>query len=183
MADQSTTHSKLYVKPIIQGFTLDAISKCAFGLETTCYKGENNDFAKLAHNVIESFRADRWIGTIFFNLFSHFPFIIKYTGIWQESAYKIRKITHDIIEERVKNNVEMGDFIDRLKEHKANLVPPLTSEMMNAQGMVFLIAGYETTANTLQSAIYLLAKNPDVQNQLHEEVVNICESSSKINHE
>ena len=55
--------------------------------------------------------------------------------------------------------------------------------MLDAQGMVFLIAGYETTANTLQSAVYLLAKNPDVQNQLHEEVVNICESSSKINHE
>ena len=55
--------------------------------------------------------------------------------------------------------------------------------MLDAQGMVFLIAGYETTANTLQSAVYLLAKNPDIQNQLHEEVVNICESSSKINHE
>ena len=63
------------------------------------------------------------------------------------------------------------------------LVPPLTSEMMNAQGMVFLIAGYETTANTLQSAVYLLAKNPDVQDQLYEEVINLCESSDKINHE
>ena len=63
------------------------------------------------------------------------------------------------------------------------LVPPITSGMLDAQGMVFLIAGYETTANTLQSAVYLLAKNPDVQNQLYEEVVNICESSSKINHE
>ena len=64
-----------------------------------------------------------------------------------------------------------------------HLVPPITSGMLDAQGMVFLIAGYETTANTLQSAVYLLAKNPDVQNQLYEEVVNICESSSKINHE
>ena len=63
------------------------------------------------------------------------------------------------------------------------LVPPLTSEMMNAQGMVFLIAGYATTGNTLQSAVYLLAKNPDVQDQLYEEVINLCESSDKINHE
>ena len=55
--------------------------------------------------------------------------------------------------------------------------------MVDAQGMVFLIAGYETTANTLQSAIYLLAKNPDVQEQLYEEVISICESSTKINHE
>ena len=55
--------------------------------------------------------------------------------------------------------------------------------MLDAQGMVFFIAGYETTATTLQSAVYLLAKNPDVQDQLHEEVINICESSNKINHE
>ena len=55
--------------------------------------------------------------------------------------------------------------------------------MMDAQGMVFLIAGYETTANTLQSAIYLLAKNPHVQEQLYEEVISVCESSTKINHE
>ena len=180
----STTNSELLdVKPIIQGFTLDAISKCAFGLETTCYKGENNDFAKISKDVIEAFRATGWIGTIFFNLFSHFPIIIKYTGIWQESAYKIRKITHDIIEERVKNNIETGDFIDRLKEHKANLVPPLTPGMMDAQGMVFLIAGYETTANTLGSAVFLLAKNPDVQDELFEEITAVCESSNKINHE
>ena len=63
------------------------------------------------------------------------------------------------------------------------LVPPLTDGMMDAQGMVFLIAGYETTANTLQSAIYLLAKNPHVQEQLYEEVISVCESSTKINHE
>ena len=183
MAEQSATRSELDVKPFIQGFTLDAISKCAFGLETTCYKGENNDFAKLANNVIEAFRADTWIGTIFFNLFSHFPFIIQYTGLWPESAYKIRKITHDIIEDRVKNNIETGDFIDRLKEHKANLVAPLTPGMMDAQGMVFLTAGYETTANTMGSAVYLLANNPEVQDELFEEIIAVCESSSKINHE
>ena len=55
--------------------------------------------------------------------------------------------------------------------------------MLDAQGLLFFIAGYETTANTLQSVVYFLAKNPDVQDQLHEEVVNTCESSNKINHE
>ena len=55
--------------------------------------------------------------------------------------------------------------------------------MLDAQGILFLLAGYETTANTLSSAVYLLAKNPDVQDQLQEEVINICESSNKINHE
>ena len=55
--------------------------------------------------------------------------------------------------------------------------------MLDAQGLLFFIAGYETTANTLQSVVYFLAKNPDVQDQLHEEVVNTCESSNKINHD
>ena len=60
---------------------------------------------------------------------------------------------------------------------------PVTPGMIDAQGMVFLLAGYETSANVLNSAIYLFAKNSEVQDQLYEEVVNICESSNKINHE
>ena len=46
---------------------------------------------------------------------------MEYLPFWPESALKVGKITHDLIEERMKKNVEGGLFIDRLKEHKANL--------------------------------------------------------------
>ena len=55
------------------------------------------------------------------NLVAHFPKLMVYLPFWPETALKLGKITHDLIEDRMKKNVEMGDFIDRLKEHKENL--------------------------------------------------------------
>ena len=39
-----------------------------------------------------------------------------------------------IISERMTSNIEVGDFIDRLKESKKVAEPPITSEMIDAQG-------------------------------------------------
>ena len=42
----------------------------------------------------------------------------------------------------------------------------LTSEQIAGFSLEFLLAGYETTANTLTYTTYLLAMNPDVQEKL-----------------
>ncbi|CAK5083086.1 unnamed protein product [Meloidogyne enterolobii] len=39
-----------------------------------------------------------------------------------------------------------------------------------AQGLILLIAGYDTTGSVLQFAIYMLAMNPEVQAKLREEI-------------
>ena len=183
LAEKSKKEKKIDVKPVIQGFALDTISKCAFGMDTNSYKGEDTEFAVIAKDVFEQLRASGWAVTIFFNLMTHFPIIIKYLHFWPASAQKIRQMTHDNIEARIKQNIDLGDFIDRLKQSKANIEPPVTEPMIDAQGMVFLTAGFETTANTLGSAVYLLAKNPEVQDKVLEEVKSICDSSELINHE
>ena len=183
LSDKIKTQPKIDLKPIIQGFTLDTIAKCGFGIDSNVYKGEDNEFAKTAFGVLQNVVAKNWIGTLLLNAVFRFPILIKILPILPEAAYQIRKMTHDIIEERSKKNIEIGDFVDRLKEHKANLKPPLTPGMMDMQGMIFLTAGFETTANTLGSAIALLAENPHVQEQLLKEVNDICGDTNLINHD
>jgi len=183
LSERAKTQKKIDVKPVIQGFALDTISKCAFGMDTNAYKGEDTEFATIAKDVFEQFRATGWIATIFFNVLAHFPILVKYVNMWPASAQKIRQMTHDNIEARIKQNIDLGDFIDRLKQFKNELEPPITADMIDAQGIVFLTAGFETTANTLGSVVYLLAKNPDVQEQLLDEINNVCDSAELINHE
>ena len=45
-----------------------------------------------------------------------------------------------------------------------------TSEKIAGFSIEFLLAGYDTTANTLSYTTYLLAMNPDVQEKLQAEI-------------
>ena len=46
----------------------------------------------------------------------------------------------------------------------------LTDEQVVGQAVGILLAGYETTANTLAYTSYLLALNPDIQEKLQSEI-------------
>ena len=55
---------------------------------------------------------------------------------------------------------------------------------MHPQGIIFFVAGFETTSNTLSTFSYNLAKNQDVQQRLYEEISEVMERfDGKINHE
>ncbi len=46
----------------------------------------------------------------------------------------------------------------------------LTDHEIASQAITFLVAGYDTTANTLNYASYLLALNPGVQQKLQADI-------------
>ena len=48
--------------------------------------------------------------------------------------------------------------------------PMLVSQELKLQGMVFFVAGYETTSTLLTNTAYLLAKHPDKQQKLLDEI-------------
>uniref|UniRef100_A0A914Q6S1 Cytochrome P450 n=1 Tax=Panagrolaimus davidi TaxID=227884 RepID=A0A914Q6S1_9BILA len=55
----------------------------------------------------------------------------------------------------------------------------LTKMEILAQLVLFLVAGYETTATTLHFIIYVLAQYPDIQDKLRDEVKEIFGDSGK----
>ncbi|CAG2162360.1 unnamed protein product [Oppiella nova] len=59
----------------------------------------------------------------------------------------------------------------------------LTEDEIIAQSWLFLLAGFETTATTLGHLSYELGLNPDVQEKLHNEVINAFDLDGKINYE
>uniref|UniRef100_A0A914DF90 Cytochrome P450 n=1 Tax=Acrobeloides nanus TaxID=290746 RepID=A0A914DF90_9BILA len=52
-----------------------------------------------------------------------------------------------------------------------------------AQSFLVLIAGYETTATTLHMIIYMLAKLPEIQDRLRDEINNILEDREDIGYD
>ena len=74
-------------------------------------------------------------------------------------------------EDRVTNgqvNAQQPDTAPLIK--KSNKGRKLTDEEIVAHAVTFILAGYETTANTLAYTSYLLALNPDIQEKLQSEI-------------
>ena len=67
-----------------------------------------------------------------------------------------------------------------IQGHNRETGQMFTKEEVLPQAFIFLLAGYETTANTLGYAIYLLAKNKDKERALIDEIDRLGEGKSDL---
>lgn len=51
---------------------------------------------------------------------------------------------------------------------------PMSEELLRDESMTIFLAGHETTAHALTFALYLLARHPEVQSQLRQEIAQLC---------
>lgn len=58
------------------------------------------------------------------------------------------------------------------------MVSGLTEAEILGNGVLFFIAGYDTTASTLQYLLYMLALHPEIQQRVYEEMTEVCSSDS-----
>lgn len=66
------------------------------------------------------------------------------------------------------------DLLDLLVEARDADGEPLSRQQIRDEAFLFFVAGYETTALTLQWALAHLAQNPRVWNKMREEVLRVC---------
>jgi len=68
-------------------------------------------------------------------------------------------------------------LIDATEKGEGGEERRLTDEEIVAHSIVFLLAGYETTANTLAYTSYLLALNPEIQEKLQSSIDEYFENN------
>ncbi|XP_075887117.1 cytochrome P450 [Nelusetta ayraudi] len=101
----------------------------------------------------------------------YLPFWKKFVAAW-DHLFKVA-------EEQVNKKMEeIHDKVDLKQDVEgAYLTYLLLSEKMTVAEILgsiteLLLAGVDTTSNTISWCLYLLAKNPDIQEQLHQEVMS-----------
>ncbi|CAO3627034.1 unnamed protein product [Cunninghamella echinulata] len=165
---------------IMENFTLDVIGKAGFDFDFDSITNLDNEWVQTYHTIRKSLQEP-----IFFIL----PFLEKrFLWLFPDRQHKHRLVTkfHNMLDDiiankrRIMENQKMNNIDDAEKDLLTLMLESellgegsLTNEELKSDLNIFFLAGHDTTANTLSSIIYYLAKHPEIQQRAREEAINI----------
>jgi len=167
----SIKNKEFDVNQIFGAFALDTVASVSFGFEANSLETKDSAFVKA---VVKSFEYET-IDILRFLIVSSLPnSIVEFFGLYAFDSDKphwkiLTKISRDSLNER-KKGLKRKDFLDLLLDTQAKHPEIVTDDCIAAQSIVFLIAGYHTTAITSSFTAYYLAKYPEYQEKIRREL-------------
>ncbi|KAL0867519.1 hypothetical protein ABMA27_008298 [Loxostege sticticalis] len=187
--EEFKTSDMIEARGLMTRFTMACICSCAFGAEIDTLARENSDspFIQIGkmffansniRGIMNNMRAI--CPTLFYALgLKAFPdevvnffksFVI---GVFEGRGYKPTN-RHDFIDLILNLRQQeyiAGDCIGNIKTGRSDRIEiPVTNDLLVAQCVLFFAAGYETSSTTLSYILYELARHPETQDKLLEEV-------------
>lgn len=176
----------LDVREISASHATNVIASVAFGIDIDTINNPNNEFRVCGRKIFEA------------TLWKSIKGLIGLVAPRLMSTLKIKSVDNDVedfiisvvkqnLEYREKNNVSRKDFFQlliqlrntgtvQLDDQWDTVIKAdesqksLTLNEMAAQTFVFFAAGFETSSTTLSFCLYELAKAPEIQKRVHEEI-------------
>nr|ATW72296.1 cytochrome p450 CYP3044B4 [Brachionus calyciflorus] len=192
-----------------RSLTLDVISSCCFGFSVDSINEPDNPVIKhLSRFLFDSMTKDPR-----FMLIILFPKLTKFLSkrnmleiIPKDTINYSKQLIFTIMQSRRDKSEKRDDFIQSMVEHEENVAEQEKAELENgnkkwdskdqkhlrrtltlaeifSQSILFLIAGYETTSTTLNLIAYHLAKYPEIQNRLIEEIDTVLANHVKVSYD
>ncbi|KAK7074658.1 Cytochrome P450 3A4 [Halocaridina rubra] len=166
-------------------FTMDTIASCAFGIECNSLLDENAIFTKKA----EAFFDISGMRMFKFAVFGIVPSLFKWLNIQlnPDEILFFKEVAEETLSAR-RAGEKRGDFLDLLLETQAldeseSSKIALDDITIIGQSVLFLVAGFDTTASTLAFTSYLLAKHHEEQERLRKEIQDIIREHGEINYQ
>lgn len=152
-------------------YTMDAIASCAFGLECESLDKEAALFPIMAARVFQ-LSPTRALRIMLLAICPRAAELACAAGVQftsEEFQFFMRVSKHALATRRA-SHTSRGDFMDMLLEASADSKQGLSDDTLAAQTILFLLAGYDNTANTLAMSLHLLAHHAAVRARLRREV-------------
>lgn len=172
------------VKDVFGAYTLDVFAGTGLGLKTNCLVERDNDFLNNVEAVLKQ--------SDFLNAYSAiavtFPFLTPILRLLGCSALPFKQTLfvgqtiHSLINYRRTNQLPHSADLLQLLLQAQTKHPDLTDDEIVAQGIVFFVAGYDTSSTCLQFLFYLLATHPDKQERLYGEILKHIREDKAVNY-
>ncbi|KAF0309947.1 Cytochrome P450 9e2 [Amphibalanus amphitrite] len=178
---QQVDKGEVEIKEAFGKFTMDNIAASAFGINCNSFTDPNSKFAAMSASLSD------------FDPLSMLQFIVQ--GVSAKLAALIptpvdkageffRSAVLKTISHREKNPSSTRDFLQLLMDTKDKDGKRILSDSsIVAQSILFLFAGYETTATLLTFAAYCLALDQEIQQRVQQEVDDAVERHGGLTYE
>ena len=159
---------------------MDVIARCAFGLHIESLGNPDDPFVANAQRASHPPAHNSpfvMIRSMYPNVFN---FLVGRFFVTKQMRFFV-ELLQGIVRERSASSQKYNDFIEAateaigdIKKEDSTNEPMWTKEQVEeivmGQSSLFLLAAFDTTATTLASACFFLARNPHVQEKLYDAI-------------
>ncbi|KAH8401423.1 hypothetical protein KR009_005357 [Drosophila setifemur] len=164
------------IKEICAQFSTDSIATIAFGIRANSLQNPNAEFRNHGRDIFKfTLKRAKDVSIAFF--LPKLVSLLRVQFFTPGFAQFMRSTIGHVMEERERTGATRNDLIDVLvglrKEAKEEPTKPhyaRDQDFLVAQAGVFFTAGFETSSSTMSFALYQLAKHPEMQQRLREEI-------------
>ncbi|KAJ9079999.1 hypothetical protein DSO57_1029741 [Entomophthora muscae] len=174
---QSANGAPLQVQGLFQRLTLDVLGKGLFSFDFEAIaKGEENHYLSLYNEIMKA---------MMHPIYAIFPFLealVPWRRASHQKAQEFRDFLRGIIRNRKAELTEDHDDLLSLmtKASMDDKEEGLNEEEVINDLSIFFLAGHDTTANTLTTTFYYLAKHPEIQEKVRQEVNAVLNGEKRI---
>ena len=160
--------------------TLEVILSTAFGLEAEVQNGKDNELLTEGKKFFSTPQIIRQISRLPFG-----PALLRFLAMLRRQRPEyFQEVATEILKARRQQGFSgRKDLLDLMMhatdETTTEGVSRLSDEEVVAQSVVFLLAGYETSSNTLAFTLYYLVVNPEMQEKLRTQIREALETNAK----
>ncbi|XP_017480423.1 PREDICTED: cytochrome P450 3A8-like [Rhagoletis zephyria] len=162
-------------KDAISGFTVDVIASTSFATDIDSNGKIESPFVQNGKKLFDINRLRALVCFVFPKFLIQ---LLNVKTFFPPTPFNFFiNLSQEIVKQRKRGEVKRNDFVQLLldsaidESQLANLdYNKLTMEII-AQCFLFFVAGFDTTATSIVNLLYILAKNPTVQEKLYQEII------------
>lgn len=164
------------LKDLFSKFTGEVVANSGLGVEGFCFDDNPgpSSFQVIGQSFFEPSTTNGLIMS--FVLFApKLKKLLRMRWVPDKIDKFFRDITHDVLNRRRKESVSRNDFFQLMIDLEKTEGEKIDPDMLASHVFSFFVDGFETSSVTLSFVAYQLAKHPEIQEKLRQEVLTVLE--------